>query len=298
MTELLEPDAAAARIPSGARIGIGGLQGNFPMATLRALARSAVRDLDVVGPPVGMAGELLVAGGTVRSVAAPYMGAEGVIGVAPAFRAEVEAGRVSVWECDEAILLTALRAAAQGLPYLPWRGGAHTDLPRLNPDLRPYVDEPSGVRLLRVPALRLDVALLRALEADEHGNVRYHRHSSFADPAFARAADLVFVEVERIVEHELILREPEHTVLHRVDAVIVAPLGSHPFRAAGALDQDDAWLRTWAADIRATVEQGGRPADAPAVARELAARTQAEYLELVGAQRLAGLRIDASGGVT
>jgi glutaconate CoA-transferase, subunit A len=262
------------------------------MATIRALARGGTSALHVVGPPVGMAGELLVAAGAVQSLAAPYMGAEGVIPVAPAFRAEVQAGRLELWECDEAILLQALRAAAQDLPYLPWRGGAYTDLPLLNPALVPYIDQPSGARLLRVPALRLDVAILHALEADTRGNVRYHGHSSFADPALARAADRVFVEVERLVDHELVLSEPQRTVHHRVDAVIVAPLGSHPYRAAGVIDQDDAWLREWAAGIREAVQSDQRPAEAEVLARELRVADHEEYLALVGRARLDELLLE------
>jgi glutaconate CoA-transferase subunit A len=268
MTELLTPDEAAARIAPGATIGLGGLQGNHPVAMLRALARAGATALRVAGPAVGMAGEILIAVDAVSSLAAPYMGAEGVIAVAPAYRAAVEAGSLEIWECDEAILLTALRAAAQDLPYLPWRGGLDTDLPVLNPDLREYVDEATGTRLLRVPAMPLDVALLRALEADEQGNVRYYRHSSFADPAFARAAARVYVEVERLIDHSEILAAPERTVLHRVDAVIVAPGGGHPFRAAGVHEQDDVWLREWAGAVKAALAAGASVADAPAV-REL-----------------------------
>jgi acyl CoA:acetate/3-ketoacid CoA transferase alpha subunit len=78
VSELLTPAQAAARIPTGATVGLGGLQGNFPMATIRALARGGVSELTVVGPPVGMAGELLIAAGAVARLAAPYMGAEGV----------------------------------------------------------------------------------------------------------------------------------------------------------------------------------------------------------------------------
>jgi glutaconate CoA-transferase subunit A len=291
MSELLTPAQAAARIPAGATVGLGGLQGNFPMATIRALARDGARDLTVVGPPVGMAAELLIAAGAVRRLAAPYMGAEGVIPVAPAYRAAVEAGSLELWECDEAILLQALRAAAQDLPYLPWRGGVDTDLPELNPDLRRYVDPVSGERLLRVPAMRLDFVLLHALEADERGNVRYHEHSCFADQALARAARVVIVEVERIVEHELVLAEPERTVHHRVDAIVPAPCGTHPFRAAGVLDQDDEWLREWSQGIRAALAAGEPLATAEVLTRELGPGDHEEYLKLVGAGRLAALSL-------
>jgi len=289
LTRLLTAEAAAATVAPGMTVGIGGLQGNHPMATIRALARLGTGGLTVVGPPVGMAGEILIAAGGVRRLAAPYMGAEGVVAVAPAYRAAVQAGELELWECDEAILLTALRAAAQGLPYLPWRGGLGTDLPALNPALIPYVDEPSGTPLLRVPALPLDVALLRALEADEHGNVRYHAHSAFADPALARAARRVYVEVERLVDHAAVLDAPERTVHHRVDGVIVAPCGSHPFRAAAAIDEDSEWLLEWAAGIRAALAEGVPVAEADVVTRALAPPDHDAYLAGLGADRLARL---------
>lgn len=275
MSVVITAEQAVAQIEPGARIGIGGLQGNHPMAMIRALGRirGADAELSVVGPPVGMAPEFLIAAGAVQWLAAPYMGAEGVISVAPAFRAAVEAGTLELWECDEAILLQALRAAGQGLPYLPWRGGVGTDLPRLNPTLSVEVDRISGLELLRVPALHLDVALLRALEADVYGNVRYHSHSSFADPALARAAARVFVEVERLVDHDLILCEPGRTVLHRVDGVVVSPGGGHPFRAAGAHGQDDEWLRSWSAGVRAAIADGMVLAETELVRRALEPRS-------------------------
>jgi glutaconate CoA-transferase subunit A len=290
VSRVLTPTEAAAEIADGSCLGIGGLQGNFPMATLRELARRGARDLDVLGAPVGMAAEILIAAGCVRRLGAPYMGVEGVIAVAPAYRAAVEAGDLELWECDEAILLAALRAGAQDLPFMPWRGGLGTDLPLVNPELTEFVDEPSGTRLLRVPARRPDVALLHALEADSAGNVRYHAHSAFADPAFARAAERVIVEVERIVDHDVVLAEPERTTIHRADAIVLAPHGSHPFRAAGVLEQDDEWLREWNDGVRAAI-RAGEPASAAApVRRELEPDGHEGYLALI-APRLAKLTI-------
>lgn len=290
MAEVLSPAQAASLVGAGARVGIGGLQGNYPMATLRALARGGVTDLDVVGPPVGMAGELLVAAGAVRSLAAPYMAEEQLMPIAPAFRHQVEQGRLRVWECDEGTLLTALRAAGQQLPFLPWRGGVGTSLPRLNPDLEEFVDEASGATLLRVPALHLDVAILRALEADVQGNVRYYRHSSFGDPAFARAARLVIVEVERLVPHHTVLAAPAETVLHRVDVVVEAPFGGHPFRVPGVMERDDAWLAEWNQGVRAAVRAGEDVREAAVVRRELEPADHDAYVAMVGRERLVGLR--------
>jgi glutaconate CoA-transferase subunit A len=245
--------------------------------------------LDVVGPIAGMPAELLVATDRVRSIAAPHMGCDPTISIAPAFRAAVESGRVRVRECDEGTLITSLRAAGQRLPYLPWRGGVGTDLARVNPDLRQYVDPVSGVTLMRIPAQHLDVALLRAYEADSRGNVRYHRHSSFSDPAFARAADRVIVEVERLVPHQSFLDDPDRTSLHRVDAVVVAPLGGYPYRSAGVMDQDDVWLRHWNHEVRLAVA-GGMPVSSIAVVRrEVTVSGEEQYLHTVGYDRLSAL---------
>jgi glutaconate CoA-transferase subunit A len=261
------------------------------MATIRALARRDDLHLDLVGPTVGMGPDLLVAVGAVRRLAAPYMGAEGAAPVAPAFRHAVETSAISLWECDEGILLTALRAAGQGLPYLPWRGGVGTSLPRLNPELVEYVDHMSGQTLLRIPARPLDVAVLRALEADDQGNVRYYRHSCFADPAFARAARVVIVEVERIVPHSTFLERPGETVLNRVDAVVVTPFGSHPFRAAGVIREDSQWLREWRGAIRAAISDGVPLASLDMVRDQIGPASHQEYLERVGNDRISALRI-------
>jgi glutaconate CoA-transferase, subunit A len=297
VTELLTPDEAASWVAPGSTLGIGGLQGNFPMATLRAIARGGPGGLHLVGPAAGMAPEMLIAAGCAASIRATHMGCDPVIAIAPAYRAAVESGDLEVRECDEGTLLISLRAAGQRLPYLPWRGGVGTDLARLNPEYVEYVDPPSGITLMRIPALPVDVALLRAYEADEYGNVRYRGHSHFSDPAFAKAAGRVIVEVERIADHGSFVAEPLRTVHHRVDAIVVAPLGGHPFRAAGSIGQDDEWLREWSAGIKAAITAGEPVATADVVRRELGLADEAAYLDLVGADRLATLRAEGCTGV-
>jgi glutaconate CoA-transferase subunit A len=290
MTELLTPEQAVARVGDGMTIGVGGIQGNHPAATMRALARAGARRLRLVSCPSGMPADLLFATGAVEWLASPHWGVDSLITVGPAFRARAERGEVELWECDEGILLAGLKAAGHRLPYLPWQGGVGTDLPTLNPALTEYVDAGSGRTLLRVPALDIDVVFLRALEADVHGNVRYFRHSSFGDVAMAHAAREVVVEVERLVPHSVVARDPESTVLHRVDAVVVAERGSHPFRAPGVMLQDDDWIREWDRDLRLAVADGGDPGEAEAVKRELALPDHAAYLALVGRERIDGLR--------
>ncbi len=290
MTEICSAEQAVSRVEDGMTIGFGGLQGNHPAATMRALARTDARRLRLVSCPSGMTADLLFATGAVDWLASPHWGVDSLVAVGPALRSRAERGEVELWECDEGILLAGLKAAGHRLPYLPWQGGVGTDLPTLNPALTEYVDPGSGRTLLRVPALEIDVVFLRALEADVHGNVRYFRHSSYADMAMAHAAREVVVEVERIVPHSVVAREPEATVLHRVDALVVARAGSHPFRAPGVMVQDDEWILEWDREMRRALADGADPRTAGVVRRELELADHAAYLELVGGERIESLR--------
>ena len=56
-----------------------------------------------------------------------------------------------------------------------------------------------GKEFVYVPALRADVALVRAWQADAAGNLRYRMTERNFNPLMATAADLVIAEVEEIV---------------------------------------------------------------------------------------------------
>ena len=61
-------------------------------------------------------------------------------------------------EVDEGVCVQALRAAAQMVPFLTWRGDDGTDIPALNPHVK-VVDDPFGTGpVLAVEALPVDVA--------------------------------------------------------------------------------------------------------------------------------------------
>jgi len=65
-----------------------------------------------------------------------------------------------------------LRAAAQCLPFNPWRAGVGTSYPVVNASL---VSSPtdSGEPCSPVPAIEIDVALLHASISDKFGNVQH-----------------------------------------------------------------------------------------------------------------------------
>src|SRR5438067_2206979 len=168
----------------GMTVGIGGWGSRRkPMALVRALLRSPVRDLTVVsygGPDVG----LLCAAGKVRRLVYGFVSLDS-IPYDPWFRRVREAGRLEVRELDEGMFQCGLRAAAHRLPFLPIRAGLGSDVMRLNPELRtvrsPYED---GEELVAMPALHLDVALVHLNRADRSGNAQYLGPDPYFDDLF------------------------------------------------------------------------------------------------------------------
>jgi glutaconate CoA-transferase subunit A len=192
-------DELAQGVQSGMTVGVGGWGSRRkPMAVIRALCRTGVRDLTLVcygGPDIG----LLCAAGKVRKLVYGFVSLDS-IPLEPHFRAARQAGDVQVAEYDEGMLQTGLYAAAQRLPFLPTRAGLGSGVVDTNPELRtvtsPYED---GEQLLAMPALPLDVALIHVNAADPAGNTVISGADPFFDDLFAMAARHTFVTAERVV---------------------------------------------------------------------------------------------------
>src|SRR6201991_4033029 len=110
------------RISSGMTVGIGGWGSRRkPMAIVRALANSGVRDLTLVsygGPDVG----LLAAAGAVGTLVSGFVSLDS-IPLEPHFPAGRKRGRIAFREWDEGMVHWGLLAAAHRLPFLPTRAG-------------------------------------------------------------------------------------------------------------------------------------------------------------------------------
>lgn len=278
-------EEAVAGIADGAVVGIGGaVTADHPMALVRALARQAPRELTIVAPTGGIEVDLLIAAGCVRAVVASYVGIEGLAAVGPVFRRAVQEGSVEVIDLDEAHCVQALRAAAQQLPFLPWRGGVGTSFPQLNRSLVEFDDPVRGEPLLAIPALELDVALLHAAEADAYGNAQV-AGTGHMDALLGAAARRVVLQVERIVTNERIRQAPERTQFWARTTVARAPFGTHPYSNA-ALTADERHLREFARVARAGGDELSDYLD-----RHVREADHDDYLEQVGIRRLVSLLV-------
>ena len=236
-------DDAVAELRDGMTIGIGGWGSRRkPMALVRAILRSPVKDLTVVsygGPDVG----LLASAGKLRSVVFGFVTLDSVP-FDPWFGRVRESGEIAVTEYDEGMFATALSAAAQRLPFLPTRAGLGSDVTRFNPDLRtvrsPYSD---GEELLAVPAQHLDMAFVHLNRADVRGNAQYLGPDPYFDDQFCLAAERSVVSVEKVIDTaDLTAVAPVQSLLlnrGNVDAVVESPRGAHFTTAAPDYGRDE-----------------------------------------------------------
>ncbi len=231
MGKFVSIEAAAALVPNGATLALGGLSMNAsPMAFVRELVRQQKKDLTVVAIVNGMAVDWLVAAGCVRRVISGLVSFEGM-GLAPNFRHAVEAGSVSLDEYSEYLLIARLRAAATHLPFIPTKAGLGTDILALHPDTTRLEHDPvSGTPYVACTPLPVDVAVVHAHAADEAGNVRVDPKLIWMDNEIVNAAATTIMTVEEIVAHERFVAEPERTTWPRfmVDQVAVVPWGAYP----------------------------------------------------------------------
>ena len=211
---IVEPEEVLAKVADGMTIAIGGfINSSHPMLIVRGLIKRGVKNLTVVGAASsGLEIDLLIAAGCARKVVAPYVGGEALAPIGPAFRAAAEKGRLEVFELDEAMYYAGLRAAAQRVPFNPWRSGVGTSFPEMNPAIKSFQDPLNGETLLAIPAIDIDIAFLHAAVSDAYGNVQYIGHG-YGDRAIHAAADATFVQVESIVSNEEIRRDPLRTAI-------------------------------------------------------------------------------------
>jgi len=231
MNKQMTAEEVVSDLKSGMTLGIGGWgPRRKPMALVREILRSDLRDLTVVtygGPETGM----LLAAGKIATLIYGFVSLD-VIPIDPFFRKARQEGSFEARELDEGLLQWGLRAAGMRVPFLPTRVGLGCDVMRVNPEFRtvrsPYDD---GEELLAMPALKLDAALLHATKADRLGNTLTLGPDIYFDDLFARAADAVYVSADEVVDRlELDAETAKSNAYERcfVTGVVPTPFGAHP----------------------------------------------------------------------
>jgi len=252
-------DEVVGELRDGMTIGIGGWGSRRkPMALVRAIARSPLRDLTLVsygGPDVG----ILCALGKVRKVVFAFVSLDS-IPLEPHFRNAMQTGAVETLQLDEGMFLLGLQAAAWRVPFLPTRVGLGSDVvarqDEIHTVISPYADPDTGEtdELVAMPALRLDVALVHQNRADASGNAQFLGPDLYFDDLMCQAAKRSFVTCERIVDTGDLLKEGTHHTLRIsrlwTDGVVETPNGAHFTSCVPDYERDEAFQRSYAASAK------------------------------------------------
>jgi glutaconate CoA-transferase subunit A len=219
----------AKQVKDGDVIAIGGgLSSREPMAVLRALVRRGVKNLTVIGSAHGIDIDFLCGAGAVSHSGESYVGFEQDFGMAPNYRRACETGQVKVEDSCCYTLVQQLRAAIEGLPFMPVRSVRGTGFEGLHPEFKTTICPFTGEELLLVPALSPDVAIIHTQYGDAQGNLRIEG-PPVADILFAKASRTVLASVEEIVPTERLRELGGVTIPYfYVTALAQAPLGAHP----------------------------------------------------------------------
>ncbi|MHB1570593.1 MAG: CoA transferase subunit A [Solirubrobacteraceae bacterium] len=238
-------EAVAELVGDGDSVALEGFTHLIPFAAGHEILRQGRRDLELIRMTPDILYDQMIGLGAARRLVFSYGGNPGV-GSLHRFRDAIEHGwphPIEIEEHSHAGMANRYAAGAARLPFAVMRGYVGTDLiahTRVEPIECPFTKE----RLVAVPALRPDVAIVHAQEADRAGNVQLWGIPGVQKEAIL-SADRALVTVERVID-ELEPR-PGGVVIPGwvIDAVAQAPGGSQPSYSLGMTTRDNEFYRAW-----------------------------------------------------
>ncbi|HNX64534.1 MAG TPA: CoA-transferase [Oscillospiraceae bacterium] len=244
MNKLMSLSQAAELIKDGYTVGIGGnVLHRAPMALIREIARQGRKNLHIVKTAGAMDVDLLCLAECAESVDAGFISYETEYSLAGHYRKAVQSGNVKGNEHACYTVISALRAAGAGIPFMPVKGLQISDLIEVNDYFTKIRDPFSGEEITVVKAIRPDVAIIHVQEADINGNARI-TGPKYDDILLSRAADKVIISAETIVpETKFSFSSDKADIPHFMTAAVVhAPKGAAPCSCPGKYDIDRSGL--------------------------------------------------------
>ena len=238
-------DAVAGVVRDGDAVALEGFTHLIPFAAGHEILRQGRRDLELIRMTPDVLYDQMLGMGCARRLIFSYGGNPGV-GSLHRFRDAIEHGwprPVEIEEHSHAGMANRYAAGAADLPCALMRGYLGTDLlerTRVEIVRCPFTAE----QLVAVPALRPDVAIVHAQEADREGNVQLWGIPGVQKEAVLAAARSL-VTVERVVDR--LEPRPGGVMIPGwvIDVVAEAPGGSQPSYSLGITGRDNAFYRRW-----------------------------------------------------
>lgn len=221
---------ALADVKDGATVLVSGFGGaGSPIDLLHALLDQGASDLTLVSNNagngyIGMAA-LIEAGRVAKIVCSFPRSAQSHV-----FTEKYRAGKIELEVVPQGTLAERIRCGGAGIPAFFTPTSAGTPL-----EEGKEIREIDGVRCVLEPAIKTDLALVKAKAADRWGNLVYHKSARNFGPIMCTAAKCAVVQVREFVE--LGDLDPEHIVTPGIyvdRAVLIAdPLDEEKLLKAG-----------------------------------------------------------------
>src|SRR5215213_7679764 len=231
-------EEAVSFVRNGDAVGIGGsTMSRTPMALIWALMRARRKNLSCSRCIIPSDGDLLFGSGISDHIISSWF-SQGILwGVSKVMRHYTETGKATFEEWSHMAIGMRFRAGAMGVPFMPIRSMLGSDVLGQRPEAKETECPFTGEKLLLVPALNPDVALIHVQRCDAYGNAQIDG-LQFMDIDLAMAANKVILTSERIVSNDQIRRAPDQTKIpfFAVDAVVELPFGCAPHECYGVYE--------------------------------------------------------------
>ena len=239
-------EAVADLIQDGDTVAMEGFTHLIPHAAGHQVIRAGKKNLTAVRMTPDLIYDQLIGMICVKKLIFSWGGNPGV-GSLHRFRDAVQNDwpvAMEIQEHSHADLANAYVAGASGLPFAVLRGYVGCDLPKVNPMIKAITCPFTGEQLAAVPAIRPDVTVIHAQQADRRGNVMMWGITGVQKEA-VMAAKRTIVTVEEIVDSFDI--KANSVILPRwvIDAVCLEPGGAYPSYALGYYDRDNSFYKSW-----------------------------------------------------
>ncbi|WP_022664285.1 CoA transferase subunit A [Desulfospira joergensenii] len=299
-------------VKNGSHISIGGFTVNRnPMAAVYEIIRQGKKDLHMYAHSNGQGVDELAGAGCLSRLEIAYGGNGRFAPTCIRFKKAVQEGRLLVEDYSNYQMTLRFQAGAMGLPFLPVRSGMGTDIvekwgfsrqmrtrdPRLPDDKLKVVDNPfpgwAGARsLVLVPAINPDVTIIHVQKADTEGTCQING-LPMADVEQAKSAAALIVTCEELVLPDEMKKESDMNRIPHfcVDAVVHQPWGAYPTACYRCYDYDPVYLNAYkksAGDDRLFGEYLDKFV--------FGVKDHAQFLELMGGERLDAVRADPETG--
>jgi glutaconate CoA-transferase subunit A len=280
-------DAIAEFVRDGDVVAIEGFTHLICFAAGHEIIRQRRRDLTLCRLTPDVVYDQMIGAGVASKLVFSWLGNPGV-GSLHAVRRRVERAEPEPLELEEYShfgMVARYVAGASGLPFMPLRSYAQSDLPSANPRIVPMESPYGDGTVYAVPPLNPDVSIVHTQRADHNGNAQMWGFLGCQKEA-AFAAERVIVVCEELVGEETIRSDPNRTVIPGliVDAVVVEPKACHPSFAQGYYDRDNRFYVDWDGISREPQRLDGWLQE-----WVYSTSSHSEYVEMLGEERWSSL---------